>query len=90
MTEWKSAKQLPPVQCPVLVYTDACRICVAYYCLAGTVPMDCDCEDLANEDGENAKDGWFSVNPDRDPEDWWINETVTHWMPLPDPPKEQP
>ena len=29
--------------------------------------------------------GWFDINMLR-----WIKRTPTHWMPLPDPPKETP
>jgi hypothetical protein len=75
--------RLPALQAEVLVRTNKGRVTVAYRCAAGTIDMDSEADGLVNEDGMNAQDGWFATNPDRDPEDWWINDSVTHWMPIP-------
>lgn len=71
-------------------------VCEAYYAedhsvSEGKYPEDTDCYDYSEEDDEYyLKEGWYEVIHNWD--EYWsvvIGDFVTHWMPLPEPPKEE-
>lgn len=70
-------------------------VCEAYYAKEhsiseGRYPEDTDCYDYSEEDDEYyLKEGWYEVIHNWDEYgSVVIDDFVTHWMPLPEPPKE--
>ena len=70
-------------------------VCEAYYAKEhsiseGRYPEDTDCYDYSEEDDEYyLKEGWYEVIHNWDEYgSVVIGDFVTHWMPLPEPPKE--
>ena len=71
-------------------------VCEAYYAKEhsvseGKYPEDIDCYDYSEEDDEYyLKEGWYEVIHNWDEYgSVVIGDFVTHWMPLPEPPKEE-
>ena len=62
----------------------------AYSVSEGKYPEDTDCYDYCEEDDEYyLKEGWYEVIHNWDEySSVVIDDFVTHWMPLPEPPKE--
>lgn len=71
-------------------------VCEAYYAEAHSISEwkyleDTDCYDYSEEDDEYyLKEGWYEVINNWDEYgSVVIEDSVTHWMPLPEPPKEE-
>ena len=82
-TNWKSVNELPELHQEwagplrsnlVLVHRKSGKICVAYY----EIWLDED------DEAQECETNWFTD----DSEGWHITGEVTHWMPLPESPKE--
>lgn len=81
MSEWISVNdRLPESGKPVLLYVLGIALyayqyqCVGFYANKGYI-----------EDGYHGE-GWYEICYNGDYGDNFINDTVTHWMPLPKPP----
>ena len=67
------------------------RIVRALYAAPHSLPLDEDCEGVCAcgacpDDGETwAAPGWYESN-EHEETHWAVDESVTHWRPLPDPP----
>ncbi|WP_182002756.1 DUF551 domain-containing protein [Acinetobacter lactucae] len=91
--EWISVEeQMPQYGQPVLVFCkkasykhDGLKLTVAAYQTAKEIYETSDYFD----DESEAEDGWVAEVSlfDSDYGGRWMNEEVTHWMPLPEPPK---
>ena len=68
-------------------------ICDGYYAeankiIAGGFPDDCDCEYSEEDDEYYLCEGWYEVIKNWDDyNSVTVEDFVTHWMPLPQPPK---
>lgn len=70
-------------------------VCDGYYAeankiIAGGFPDDCDCEYSEEDDEYYLCEGWYEVIKNWDDyNSVAVGDFVTHWMPLPDAPKEE-
>ena len=101
--EWISVKdRLPENGVHVLLCCEMHRyggeiagkyICDGYYAeankiIAGGFPDDCDCEYSEEDDEYYLCEGWYEVIKNWDDyNSVTVEDSVTHWMPLPQPPK---
>ena len=101
--EWISVKdRLPENGVHVLLCCEMHRyggeiagkyICDGYYAeankiIAGGFPDDCDCEYSEEDDEYYLCEGWYEVIKNWDDyNSVTVEDFVTHWMPLPQPPK---
>ena len=101
--EWISVKdRLPENGVHVLLCCEMHRyggeiagkyICDGYYAeankiIAGGFPDDCDCEYSEEDDEYYLCEGWYEVIKNWDDyNSVTVEDSVTHWMPLPEPPK---
>ena len=101
--EWISVKdRLPENGVHVLLCCEMHRyggeiagkyICDGYYAeankiIAGGFPDDCDCEYSEEDDEYYLCEGWYEVIKNWDDyNSVTVEDSVTHWMPLPRPPK---
>ena len=101
--EWISVKdRLPENGVHVLLCCEMHRyggeiagkyICDGYYAeankiIAGGFPDDCDCEYSEEDDEYYLCEGWYEVIKNwGDYNSVTVEDSVTHWMPLPEPPK---
>lgn len=97
MSDWRRVSdEMPPDGRTVLAYfTNGLgkgrRIRATYYG-ARQLPVNDD-TDIDEQDYDEATDtyfcpaGWYETNEYEDVS-WRVADPVTHWMPLPDPPKE--
>lgn len=101
--EWISVKdRLPENGVHVLLCCEMHRyggeiagkyICDGYYAeankiIAGGFPDDCDCEYSEEDDEYYLREGWYEVIKNWDDyNSVTVEDSVTHWMPLPQPPK---
>ena len=64
------------------------RTAMASYWPAGQLEMADDVpEDAVNEEGTNTDAGWWEESEGNDDAMFRLVENMTHWMPLPEPPK---
>ena len=62
------------------------RTTFASYWPAGTLDINDDApDDLVDEHGRNVEGGWWE-SCESGGDDQWLDEPLTHWRPLPDPP----
>ena len=101
--EWISVKdRLPENGAHVLLCCEMRRyggeiagkyVCDGYYAeankiIAGGFPDECDCEYSEEDDEYYLCEGWYEVIKNWDDyNSVAVEDFVTHWMPLPDPPK---
>jgi hypothetical protein len=94
MNEWiRVDERMPETGVPVIAYYknqsgNSRRIRAAY---AGPKSLEADLESDFGEYDEEADtywcpEGWYEQN-EYEETHWQVDETVTHWMPLPEPPK---
>ena len=68
-------------------------VCDGYYAeankiIAGGFPDDCNCEYSEEDDEYYLREGWYEVIKNwGDYNSVTVEDSVTHWMPLPQPPK---
>ena len=101
--EWISVKdRLPENGVHVLLCCEMHRhggeiagkyVCDGYYAeankiIAGGFPDECDCEYSEEDDEYYLREGWYEVIKNWDDyNSVTVGDFVTHWMPLPNPPK---
>ena len=101
--EWISVKdRLPESGVHVLICCEMRRyggeiagkyVCDGYYAeankiIAGDFPDDCNCEYSEEDDEYYLCEGWYEVIKNWDDyNSVEVEDLVTHWMPLPEPPK---
>ena len=101
--EWISVKdRLPENGVHVLLCCEIHRyggeiagkyVCDGYYAeankiIAGGFPDECDCEYSEEDDEYYLREGWYEVVKNWDDyNSVAVEDLVTHWMPLPEPPK---
>ena len=102
--EWISVKdRLPESGAHVLICCEMHRcggeiagkyVCDGYYAeankiVAGGFPDECDCEYSEEDDAYYLCEGWYEVIKNWDDyNNVAVEDFVTHWMHLPEPPKE--
>ena len=74
ITGWQPIETAPKDKY-VLVFSESYGVCVSFY----TRGID--------HESDVIRDGWFSPERDNRDERMVLDGTVTHWMPLPEPPK---
>jgi len=91
--QWVSvADGMPHSNVPVLAYyvniLGKGRRVRAQYAALHSLRLDEECEGACacgECEGEWSAPGWYETN-EHEKVNWWVDEEVTHWMPLPDPP----
>ena len=83
---WQPIETAPQRRKVIVSWVNECgkrRSTFAAFYPAGTLELDEAPDDMVNEDGTNAEDGWFECREAGDGIDWHLSEALTHWMPLP-------
>ncbi len=89
--EWQPIETAPERQKVFVSWVNALgnrRTTLASYWPAGTLALDDAPDEIVNEEGHNAEAGWFECREAGDAVDWHLNEELTHWRPVPDPPAQ--
>lgn len=93
MSEWQPIATAPQNQKVIVSWLNSHgkrRTTFAVFYPAESIPMDDNTpEECVTEEGLNSEAGWFEIREAGEASDGLFNENLTHWMPLPDPPKER-
>ncbi len=93
--EWISADEsLPENRMPVLCFSGRVEF-IGNYTKGYEIDFDDDedhdedeFDEIEEKHGKRyLKPGWYELSSDKYDDDFWHSRKVTHWMPLPEPPK---
>jgi hypothetical protein len=92
MSEWQPIETAPERRKVIVSWVNDFghrRTTFATFYPVGTTELDDSPEDWTDEDGRNTVAGWWECR-EAGGDDWYLDEKLTHWMPLPDPPAVTP